>query len=72
MGVIALSATGLPRDMFPAMTTPAHQEGTLSNRAAEQTGFAPGTSVCPVGGDQQCAIVDAGIVMGFYLGCKLW
>lgn len=57
-----IAATGLTRDLFPSMTTPAHQEGTVSNWAAGQTGFAPGTPVCRGGGDQQCAAVGAGIV----------
>lgn len=57
-----IQAMGLPLDKFPPMTTPAHQEGVVSSRAAAMTGFAAGTPICRGGGDQQCAAIGAGVI----------
>ncbi len=57
-----ISAMGLSEEKFPAMVTPARQEGLVSSLAAEESGFASGTPVCRGGGDQQCAAIGAGVV----------
>lgn len=53
---------GLPLSKLPPMGTPAQQVGTLSAKAAKETGLAMGTPICIGAGDQQCAAVGAGIV----------
>jgi xylulokinase len=53
---------GLPMDKLPEVSTPARQVGTVSKRAAEQTGFTEGMPIAAGAGDQQCAAIGAGIV----------
>jgi xylulokinase len=55
-------ALGLSMDKLPPMTTPACQEGVVSEEAAASTGFSPGTPICRGGGDQQCAAIGSGII----------
>ena len=57
-----IEAIGLTIDKFPPITTPARQEGVVSDEAAELTGFAAGTPICRGGGDQQCAAIGAGVI----------
>ncbi len=55
-------AIELPVEKLPPMTTPGSQVGTISRKAAEQTGFAEGMPICRGGGDQQCAAVGSGVI----------
>jgi xylulokinase len=57
-----LKVIGLARDKLPAVKTPMRRVGTVSRRAAEETGLTAGTPICAGGGDQQCAAIGAGVI----------
>jgi xylulokinase len=54
-------ATGISPSQLPPLRDAPSPLGKVSARAAELTGFAPGTPLFVGGGDQQCACVGAGV-----------
>ncbi len=52
----------LPLCKLPPVKTPARQVGTVSKKAAEESGFAEGMPICVGAGDQQCAAIGAGVI----------
>jgi xylulokinase len=59
------------KDMLPRPLPSGTKVGTLSRTAAEKTGFAPGTPLCVGAGDQNSAVVGAGIVESGYLSVSM-
>ena len=52
----------LARELLPNPTTSGSQVGTITEAASERTGFKKGTPLCVGAGDQNSAVVGAGIV----------
>jgi xylulokinase len=57
-----LSALGIPLSMLPEVLPSTAKAGTVSARAAGETGLLEGTPVITGGGDGSCACVGAGVV----------
>ena len=56
------SFINLPLEKLPPVGAPARKVGKISEKAAEETGFALNMPIAIGGGDQQCAAIGAGIV----------
>jgi len=52
---------GLPEGICPAITPAGTRVGTVTARAAEQSGLSPETSVVVGGADSQCALLGMGV-----------
>ncbi len=57
--------------LLPPLVEPGTALGRVTNEAAEQTGFAPGTPVFAGGADTQCALLGAGVVQPGHAGAVL-
>lgn len=57
-----LNVIGIDRDRLPPVGIPSGHVGTLSKRAAEETGLPAGLILCRGAGDQQCAAIGAGVI----------
>lgn len=57
-----LKVCGIERDRLPPVGIPSGRAGTLSRRAAEETGLPEGLVLCRGAGDQQCAAIGAGVI----------
>lgn len=58
----AMAKTGMRGDIFPESVEPGTVIGRVTDRAAEETGLAPGTSVVMGGGDCQSGAAAIGVV----------
>ncbi len=56
-----LEAAGLDAGLFPEVVPSTHMAGTVSDRAASETGLSAGTAVVVGGGDGPMAAVGAGV-----------
>ncbi len=52
----------LQADLFPPLKNPGEVAGEVSQRAARETGLAPGTPVVVGGADTQCALLGTGLL----------
>lgn len=57
-----LKVIGIDRDRLPPVGIPSGKAGTLSRKAAEETGLPEGLILCRGAGDQQCAAIGAGVI----------
>ena len=66
-----MDGLGLDRSILPRAYESADVTGTISERAAELTGLAPGTPVAGGGGDQAAGAVGNGVVEPGAVSCTL-
>jgi xylulokinase len=66
-----LDAFDITASLLPLPTPSATQVGTLSADAAKRTGFRQGTPLCVGAGDQNAAVVGAGIVLPGFLSVSM-
>ena len=66
-----MDGVGLHRSLLPQAYESVDITGTVSERAAELTGLAPGTSVAGGGGDQAASAVGNGVVGPGVVSCTL-
>jgi xylulokinase len=66
-----LKSFNMDKSLLPLPTPSGTKVGTISRRASEKTGFAQGTSLCVGAGDQNSAVVGAGIVHKGYLSVSM-
>ncbi len=52
----------LPKEKFPKITEPGTKVGEISKEISEATGFAEGTAIVVGAGDQNCAVLGAGVI----------
>lgn len=57
-----LDTFGIDERLLPPLVEPGTPLGRVIDRAADDTGFAPGTPVFAGGADTQCALLGAGVV----------
>jgi len=57
-----MDAFDIPRKKLPEPTEAGTQVGTIDKEVAEATGFAEGTPICVGAGDQNAAVIGAGVV----------
>ncbi|MHB1420813.1 MAG: FGGY-family carbohydrate kinase, partial [Bacillota bacterium] len=57
-----LNLFDIPREKLPKLTKPGTMVGRITKDVAQATGFAEGTPICVGAGDQNCALVGAGVV----------
>jgi xylulokinase len=57
-----IDAFGVEREKLPTIVPSATQIGTVSPEIASRLGISPHTALCTGGGDQQCAMVGAGVI----------
>jgi xylulokinase len=71
-----LEMAGLERRKLPDLVAPTEVVGSVTNRAAEETGVPEGTRVVSGCGDMQCSLVGAGCVEDYsthlYVGTSSW
>lgn len=71
-----VKASGIDGDMLPEIVPSTHVAGTVTRRAAEETGLREGTPVVMGGGDGVCANVGAGSISPgrtfSYVGSSAW
>ncbi|MGB2696114.1 MAG: FGGY family carbohydrate kinase [Dehalococcoidia bacterium] len=56
-----LQKLDVPEALMPRLVSPTEVVGVITQRAADDTGLAPGTPVTIAGGDSQCALVGMGV-----------
>jgi xylulokinase len=71
-----LKMAGLDRQKLPDLVAPSEVVGSVTSRAAEETGLPEGTKVIAGGGDNQCSPIGTGCADDYlpllYIGTSSW